>query len=188
MNSKSQKNDIPFFSIKSKDTESLEQENKAVDRVPWKEQSQEQRDLKRGEYEDGSERNWRQLTSKLRKAEKIGLIPPEICLKIVKELVHKENLIINFGIKFPSKINNFNKYLFGDIFKEGTELEQDTYDVLSSVRENAFWVCKYNSYLFGLNQAEEELGVGIGKEETETPLDYYLGQLDTSDKDFLKKE
>ena len=47
MKGKDKKNDIPFFSIKSKDTESLEQENKAVDRVPWKEQSQEARDTKR---------------------------------------------------------------------------------------------------------------------------------------------
>lgn len=183
MKGKDQKNDKPFFTIKSKDTESLEKENKAVERIPWKDQSQAQRDLKRKEYEEGSERNWRQLTSKLRKAEKLGFISPEIALKIVRQLTHKESLIQNFGTDFPKKINNFNKYLFEDIFEEGTELDKDTYDILSTVRENSFWICKYNSYLFGLNQAEEELGIGIGKEKTESALDYYLNQLDTSDKE-----
>lgn len=183
MKGKDQKNDIPFFSIKSKDTESLEQENKAVDRVPWKEQSQEARDTKREEYEAGCEKNWRHMTSKLRKAEKLGFIAPKTALKIVKQLTHKENLIKNFGTDFPKKVNKFNKYLFEGIFEEGTEVDQDTYDILATVRENAFWVCKYSSYLFGLNQAEEELGLGTGKENLETPLDYYLNQLDTSDKE-----
>lgn len=183
MKGKEQKNDKPFFIIKSKDSESLEKENKTVERVPWKEQTQEARDAKREEYQNGSERNWRQMTSKLRKAEKLGFISPELALKIVQNLTHKENLIINFGTDFPKKINKFYAYIFEDVFEEGTEVEKDVYDILASIRENAFWICKYNSYLFGLNQAEEELGIGIGKEDTETPLEYYLNQMDCSDKE-----
>ena len=187
MKGKDKKNEVPFFIVKTKDSQSLEKENKAVERVPWKDQSQEERDTKREEYEGGAERNWRRMTAKLRKAEALGFISPEQALAIVRRLTKKENLISNFGTDFPKKVNAFNKYLFEDIFEEGTELDKDTYDILTTVRENAFWVCKYNGYLFGLNEAENELGIGTGKEKTESPLDYYLNQLDTSDKELGKK-